>query len=584
MSSGTFGSSLCSQAGKDRIPSIVAKCIMEIDERGIGIKGLYRVSGVKSKVEKLCEAFESGSTESVDLSDVHPNVIANVLKLYFRQLPEPLLTIRLYQDFIKVAKEYPASTRVDPSSGVLVPHRSLAGSASACSISLMKSAYNQSENRVIRQLAAICSKLPKPHYLTLGYLIHHLKRVSEQSEINNMPSSNLGIVFGPTLLRTSEGGNPTSSFVDTVHQTRVIDLLITYSTEIFGNPFGVTVQGHVVGLYPEASPDSTDANISYPQGSLEVCGEQQQHRRRSAAAQISRQVAKVFGQSTRRDHSSNTQKSSGRSSGLWQSPSGIINHNSSRNSSTSGSSNSKDSSVTHGQYSSSVVITVPAQKQVAGTSNFSPIKSASLSAIPSSLVSVPLRVSGATSPASGSSSGSISSDQSHHQQMRAYMQELRRQFFMTPCEGFNYFPLTPPSPRKDTGGSTTDEDLAASGNHARLKRVSEPDPKAQRTIIQQQPDIIDDHNPQYSSRGSITQPANWRLRFMESDMLSRSASAINPFSSSSRPESNPSRKASNPRLRIGEGEMLSRSASALNPFSPRPPEHNPTKHQRPKFL
>lgn len=58
------------------------------------------MSGVKSKVEKLCQSFENGA-DLVDLTDTHPNVIANVLKLYLRQLPEALLTSRLYPDFIR---------------------------------------------------------------------------------------------------------------------------------------------------------------------------------------------------------------------------------------------------------------------------------------------------------------------------------------------------------------------------------------------------------------------------------------------------------------------------------------------------
>lgn len=58
------------------------------------------MSGVKSKVEKLCQAFENGA-ELVDLTDIHPNVIANVLKLYLRQLPEPLLTFCLYNEFVR---------------------------------------------------------------------------------------------------------------------------------------------------------------------------------------------------------------------------------------------------------------------------------------------------------------------------------------------------------------------------------------------------------------------------------------------------------------------------------------------------
>ena len=66
-------------------------------------QGVYRVSGVKSRVEKLCQSFEIEG-DKVDLSEHHPNVISNVLKLYLRQLPEPLLPFSLYPEFIKCAK------------------------------------------------------------------------------------------------------------------------------------------------------------------------------------------------------------------------------------------------------------------------------------------------------------------------------------------------------------------------------------------------------------------------------------------------------------------------------------------------
>nr|KAG5688330.1 hypothetical protein BaRGS_027872 [Batillaria attramentaria] len=75
------------------------------------LQGIYRVSGVKSKVESLCRRFDL-NPELVDLEEVHPNIISNVLKLYLRQLPEPLLTFRLYADFIHLAKVSKADLKV----------------------------------------------------------------------------------------------------------------------------------------------------------------------------------------------------------------------------------------------------------------------------------------------------------------------------------------------------------------------------------------------------------------------------------------------------------------------------------------
>ena len=87
---------------------------------------------------------------------------------------------------------------------------------------------------VVEDLRDICLKLPRHHYATLALLMHHLKRVADEADSNNMPCSNLGIVFGPTLLRTCEGSASLSSLVDTVHQTKVIELLISNANEIFG--------------------------------------------------------------------------------------------------------------------------------------------------------------------------------------------------------------------------------------------------------------------------------------------------------------------------------------------------------------
>jgi hypothetical protein len=88
----------------------------------------------------------------------------------------------------------------------------------------------------VDDLRELVHKLPRHHYATLAFLMHHLKRVATEQETNNMPASNLGIVFGPTLLRTSEGSATLSSLVDTVHQTRVIELLIEHAESVFGPP------------------------------------------------------------------------------------------------------------------------------------------------------------------------------------------------------------------------------------------------------------------------------------------------------------------------------------------------------------
>lgn len=95
----------------DGIPFIITKCITELERRALKMKvrrwdcggglrsrlrklsmrhiasvqGIYRVNGVKTRVEKLCQAFENGK-ELVELSQCSPHDISNVLKLYLRQV------------------------------------------------------------------------------------------------------------------------------------------------------------------------------------------------------------------------------------------------------------------------------------------------------------------------------------------------------------------------------------------------------------------------------------------------------------------------------------------------------------------
>ncbi|XP_064626065.1 rho GTPase-activating protein 45-like isoform X2 [Lineus longissimus] len=182
------------------IPPILVKCVAEVEKRGITQKGLYRVSGVKSRVEKLCQSFEIEG-DKVDLTEHHPNVIANVLKLYLRQLPEPLLTFPLYSEFVRAAREDTPPNR----------------------------------EATINRLSYLVKLLPRPNFKSLGLLMHHLHKVTKLEDLNQMNASNLGIVFGPTLLRPREGGASLNSLMDTPHQTRAVELMVLYAEKIFGS-------------------------------------------------------------------------------------------------------------------------------------------------------------------------------------------------------------------------------------------------------------------------------------------------------------------------------------------------------------
>uniref|UniRef100_A0A8C4IQH7 Rho GTPase-activating protein 29 n=1 Tax=Dicentrarchus labrax TaxID=13489 RepID=A0A8C4IQH7_DICLA len=205
----------------DGIPFIIKKCTSEIESRALNIKGIYRVNGAKSRVEKLCQAFENGK-DLVELSDLSPHDISNVLKLYLRQLPEPLILYRYYNDFIGLAKECQRVIveEVDKSQRTQTEERG------GPSIQL---------NRVIYKIRDFLHQLPTANYRTLRFLLAHLNRVTEQAEENKMTASNLGIIFGPTLVkpRQTDAEVSLSSLVDYPYQALMVELLVRHFQTVF---------------------------------------------------------------------------------------------------------------------------------------------------------------------------------------------------------------------------------------------------------------------------------------------------------------------------------------------------------------
>uniref|UniRef100_A0A8C5H9F5 Rho GTPase-activating protein 29 n=1 Tax=Gouania willdenowi TaxID=441366 RepID=A0A8C5H9F5_GOUWI len=211
----------------DGIPFIIRKCTSEIENRALNIKGIYRVNGAKSRVEKLCQVFENGK-DLVELSDLYPHDISNVLKLYLRQLPEPLIMFRYYNDFIGLAKESQRiiveeleALRINPSSSTVRPTQ--------VSVEL---------NRALFKIKDLLRHLPSTHYKTLQFLMEHLHRVSERSDENKMTASNLGIIFGPTLVkpRPTDAEVSLSSLVDYPYQALIVELLIRHYEMVFDTP------------------------------------------------------------------------------------------------------------------------------------------------------------------------------------------------------------------------------------------------------------------------------------------------------------------------------------------------------------
>ncbi|XP_006199215.1 GEM-interacting protein isoform X1 [Vicugna pacos] len=197
----------------EEVPFVISRCTAEIEQRALGVQGIYRVSGSRVRVERLCQAFENGR-ELVDLSGNSPHDVSSVLKRFLQELTDPVVPFHLYDAFISLAKTLHADPGQDP--GTLSP-----------------------SPEVICSLKTLLVQLPDSNYNTLRHLVAHLFRVAAQFKKNKMSANNLGIVFGPTLLRPPDGtgeatAGPVTCLLDSGHQAQLIEFLIVHYEQIFG--------------------------------------------------------------------------------------------------------------------------------------------------------------------------------------------------------------------------------------------------------------------------------------------------------------------------------------------------------------
>nr|XP_057916053.1 rho GTPase-activating protein 12b isoform X2 [Doryrhamphus excisus] len=188
-------SSLC-QRENTSVPTFVRTCIEHVENTGLSIDGLYRVSGNLAVIQKL--RFAVNHDEKVQLEDskwedIH--VTTGALKMFFRELPEPLFTYGSFNDFVHAIK--------------------------CCD-------YKQR----LTSIKDLIKKLPKANQDTMQVLFKHLRRVIEHGEANRMTTQSVAIVFGPTLLRPeTETGNIA---VHMVYQNQIVELILLEYESIFG--------------------------------------------------------------------------------------------------------------------------------------------------------------------------------------------------------------------------------------------------------------------------------------------------------------------------------------------------------------
>ncbi|XP_005929761.1 rho GTPase-activating protein 15 isoform X3 [Pundamilia nyererei] len=193
-----FGCSLEMLCERERstVPRFVRLCTEAVERRGLETDGIYRVSGNLAVIQKLrflVNHEEKLNLDESEWEDIH--VITGALKLFFRELPEPLVPYGFFTDIVETVKMSDYMDKID-------------------------------------RLKCLVLNMPPPNHDTLQFMCRHLKRVLEQSETNRMTTQNIGIVFGPTLMRPErDNGNMA---VNMVYQNQAVELILTEFDHIFG--------------------------------------------------------------------------------------------------------------------------------------------------------------------------------------------------------------------------------------------------------------------------------------------------------------------------------------------------------------
>ncbi|XP_049429275.1 unconventional myosin-IXAb-like isoform X6 [Epinephelus fuscoguttatus] len=189
LSSRQFGVELSRLTSEERtVPQLVEKLINYIEMHGLYTEGIYRKSGSTNKIKELRQGLDT-DVNSVNLDDYNIHVIASVLKQWLRDLPSPLLTFELYEEFLR--------------------------------------AMGQPDKReVIRGVYSVIDQLSRTHLSALERLIFHLVRIALQEETNRMSANALAIVFAPCILRCPDTIDPLQSVQDISKTTACVELII----------------------------------------------------------------------------------------------------------------------------------------------------------------------------------------------------------------------------------------------------------------------------------------------------------------------------------------------------------------------
>lgn len=201
----------------------IEACVMMLLETGMKEEGLFRIAAGASKLKKLKAALDC-STSQLEEFYSDPHAVAGALKSYLRELPEPLMTYQLYDEWIQ------ASNVPDP-------------------------------DKRLQALWVTCDQLPKNNKANFRYLVKFLAKLAQESDVNKMTPSNIAIVLGPNLLwAKTEGSLAEMAAATSVHVVTIIDPIIQHADWFFPED----VDFNVSGMFSMPAPLPNNVNHLTP--------------------------------------------------------------------------------------------------------------------------------------------------------------------------------------------------------------------------------------------------------------------------------------------------------------------------------
>jgi len=174
---------------------VVNLCCEYLEQR-LNCVGLFRIPGSTIDVQNIFQTFENPITVNLD-NEENPHNVAGAFKCWLRELSTPIFPYEMFDSIIEAIKN-----------------------------------YKETDDYIF--IKTIVKSLPPSNLQVLERIIRFLKILTLKSNVNKMDEQNIGIVFGPTLIRQRPEIESANSFLEYQQKlSTCIVCLLTFYTEVF---------------------------------------------------------------------------------------------------------------------------------------------------------------------------------------------------------------------------------------------------------------------------------------------------------------------------------------------------------------